>query len=30
MDLTGIPHAVDIEREARRLGLPVRGPAGIA
>ena len=30
IDLTGIPHATDIEREARRLGLPVRGPTGIA
>jgi len=29
MDLTGIPNASEIEREARRLGLPIRGPAAI-
>jgi len=30
MDLTGIPHAAEIEREARRMGLPVRPRARAA
>lgn len=30
MNLAGVPRAVEIEREARKIGLPIRSPARAA